>query len=160
MILRCGTVSAQSTAAARELFEERYRSSTPRQVATGLIKGVSLCTNCGGAPQWPTDFGDPLVGGPPLAKIKGEPFVAGFPARRSADEFRAFGADDIVDMAAHILQLYSMCYVCPAGPWPLSSSDIPIRHATPLRPKGGRGTTVQGEKGDEYRETHTRSWLV
>ena len=29
MVLRCGTKNAQSTAAARELFEERYRSSTP-----------------------------------------------------------------------------------------------------------------------------------
>ena len=34
MVLRCGTKNAQSTAAARELFEERYPSSSPRQVAT------------------------------------------------------------------------------------------------------------------------------
>ena len=51
MILRCRTKNAQSTAAAKELFEERYRSTTPRQVATGLIKGVSVCTNCVGAPH-------------------------------------------------------------------------------------------------------------
>ena len=54
MGLRCATISAQSTAAARELFEERYPSSSIRQVATGLIKGVSVCTNCVGAPDWPT----------------------------------------------------------------------------------------------------------
>ena len=34
MVLRCGRKNAQSTVASRELFEERYRSSTPRQVAT------------------------------------------------------------------------------------------------------------------------------
>ena len=51
MVLRCGTKNAQSTAAARELFEERYRSTSPRQVAIGLIKGVSVCTNCVGAPD-------------------------------------------------------------------------------------------------------------
>ena len=73
MVLRCGTKNAQSTAAARELFEERYPSSSPRQVATWLIKGVSVCTNCVGAPDWPTEFGDPAAAGLPLAKLKGSP---------------------------------------------------------------------------------------
>ena len=49
MVLRCGTKNAQSTAAATELCEERYRSNSPRQVANGLIKRVSLCTNCLGS---------------------------------------------------------------------------------------------------------------
>ena len=49
MVLRCGKNHAQSKAAARELFEKRYRSSSPRQVAIGLIKGVWVCTNCVGA---------------------------------------------------------------------------------------------------------------
>ena len=35
MVLRCGTKNAQSTAAARELFEERYRSSSPRKSQSG-----------------------------------------------------------------------------------------------------------------------------
>ena len=49
MVLRRGTKNAQSTAAAKELFEERYRSSTPRQVAAGLIKGgVRVPELCGG----------------------------------------------------------------------------------------------------------------
>ena len=78
MVLRCGTKNAQSTAAARELFEERYRSHSPRQVAIGLIKGVSVCTNCVGAPDWPTDFGDPAAAGLPLAKLKGEPLSSGY----------------------------------------------------------------------------------
>ena len=57
MVLRCGTKNAQSTAAARELFEERYRSSSPRQVATGLISqgrerwgAEERCGNGKGAP--------------------------------------------------------------------------------------------------------------
>ena len=51
MVLRCGTKNAQSTAAARELFGERYRSSLTRQVAIGLIKGLSVCTNFVAAPD-------------------------------------------------------------------------------------------------------------
>ena len=113
MVLRCGTKNAQSTAAARDLFEERYRSSTPRQVATGLIKGVSMCTNCVGAPDWPTDFGDPAAAGLPLAKLQGEPPSAEYRARRSMDQFSAFGAEDIVDMPTDTLQVYCMCCVLP-----------------------------------------------
>ena len=104
-VLRCGTKNAQSTAAARELFEERYPSTSPRQVATGLIKGVSVCTNCVGAPDWPTDFGDPAAAGLPLAKLKGEPLSAGNRARRSMDQLSAFGAEDIVDMPTDALQV-------------------------------------------------------
>ena len=94
MVLRCGTKNAQSTAAARELFEERYCNSSPRQVAIGLIKGVSVCTNCVGAPDWPTDFGDPAAAGLPLAKLKGEPLSSGYRPRRSMDPLSAFGAED------------------------------------------------------------------
>ena len=73
MIGLCGT---KNTAAARELFDERYHSSTPRQAATGLIKGLSVCTNSVGALDRPADFGDPSVGGLPFAKMKGEPPAA------------------------------------------------------------------------------------
>ena len=113
MVLRCGTQNAQRTAAARELFEERYRSSTPRQVATGLINRVSVCTNCVGAPDWPTGFGDPAVADLLLAKLKGEPPSAGYRARRSMDQLSAFGAEDIVDVPTNALQVHCMCCVLP-----------------------------------------------
>ena len=113
MVLRCGTKNAQSTVAARELFEERYRSNSPHQVAIGLIKGVSVCTSCVGAPDWPTDFGDPTTAGLPLAEWKGEPLSSGYRPRRSMDQLSAFGAEDIVDMPSDALHLYCMCYVFP-----------------------------------------------
>ena len=113
MFLRRGTKIAQSTAAARELFEERYPSSSPRQVATGLIKVVSVCTNCVGAPDWPTEFGDPTATGLLLAKLKGEPLSSGYRPRRTMDQLSAFGAEDSVDMPTDILQVYCMCCVFP-----------------------------------------------
>ena len=113
MVLRCGTKNAKSTAAATELFEERYCSSSPRQVAIGLIKGVSVCTNCVGAPDWPTDFGDPAAAGLPLAKLKGEPLSSGYRPRRSMNQLSAFGAEDIGDMPTDALQVYCMCCVFP-----------------------------------------------
>ena len=113
MVLCCGTKIAQSTAAARELFEERYPSSSPRQVATGLIKGVSVCTNGVGASDWPTEFGDPAAAGLPVAKLKGEPLLSGYRPRRTMDQLSAFGAEDIVDMPTDTLQVYCMCCVFP-----------------------------------------------
>ena len=113
MDLRCGTKNAQSTVAARALFQERYRSSSPRQVAIGLIKGVSVCTNCVAASDWPTDFGDPAAAGLPLAKLKGEPLSSGYQPRRSMDQLSAFGAENIVDMPTGALQVYIMCCVFP-----------------------------------------------
>ena len=88
-------------------------AATHPAAATGLIKGVSVCTGCVGAPDWPTDVGDPSVGGLPLAKLKGEPPAARFRARRNADQSSAFGAEDIVNMATDVLQVYYMCYVLP-----------------------------------------------
>ena len=113
IVLPCGTKNAQSTAVARELFEERYRSSSPRQGATGLIKAMSVCTNCVGAPDWPTDFGDRATAGLPLAKLKGKPLSAGYGPRRSMNQLSAFGAEDIVDMPTDALQVYCMCCVFP-----------------------------------------------
>ena len=49
-VLRCGTKNAQSAAAAREYFPKRYPSSSPRQVAEGILKGLSVCTGCAAAP--------------------------------------------------------------------------------------------------------------
>ena len=113
MVLRCGTKNAQSMAAARELFEERYRSSSPHQVLIGLIKGVSVCTNCVGAPDLPTDFGDPAAAGLPVAKLKAEPLSSGYRPRRNMDQLSAFGAEDIVNMPTNALQVYCMCCVFP-----------------------------------------------
>ena len=113
MVLRCGTKNAQSTAAARELFEERYPSSSPRQVATGLVKGVSVCTNCVGDPDWPTEFSDAAAAGLLLAKLKGEPLSSGYRPRRSMDQLSGFGAEDIVDMPTDTLHVYCMCCVFP-----------------------------------------------
>ena len=72
-----------------------------------------MCTNCVGAPDWPTDFGDPAAAGLPLVKLKGEPLLAGYRARRSMDQLSAFGAEDIVDMPTDALQVYCMCCVFP-----------------------------------------------
>ena len=58
-----------------------------------------MCTNCVGAPDWPTDFGDPAAAGLPLAKLKGEPLSSGYRPRRSMDQLSAFGAEDIVEHA-------------------------------------------------------------
>ena len=68
-VLRCGTKNAQSAAAAREYFEKRYPSSSPRQVAEGIWKGWSVCTACAAAPQWPLDLSPPAEG-LSLAKLK------------------------------------------------------------------------------------------
>ena len=106
MALRCGTKNAQSTAAGRELFEERYRSSSPRQVAIGLIGGMSVCTNSVGAPDWPTDLGDPAAARLPLAKLKGEPLSSGYRPRRSTDQLSVFCAEDIVHIPTDALQLH------------------------------------------------------
>ena len=56
---RCGTKNAQSAAAAREYFEKRYPSSSPQQVAEGLLKGLSVCTGCPAALQWALDLSPP-----------------------------------------------------------------------------------------------------
>ena len=61
-VLRCGTKNAQSAAVARDYFEKRYPSGTPRQVAEGILKGLSVCTGCAAAPQWPLDLSPPSEG--------------------------------------------------------------------------------------------------
>ena len=73
---RCGTKNAQSAAAVREYFEKRYPSSSPRQVAEGILKGLSVCTGCAAAPQWPVDLSPPSEG-INLAKLKMEGLRSG-----------------------------------------------------------------------------------
>ena len=113
MVLRRGTKNARNTAAARELFGERCRRSGGRQAAIWLFKGLFVCMNCVGAPDCPTDFGDPAAAGLALAKLKGEPPSAGYRAWRSVDQLSAFGAEDIVDMPTEALQVYYLCCVLP-----------------------------------------------
>ena len=70
-VLRCGTKNAQLAAATCEYFEKRYPSSSQRQVAEGILKGLSVCTGCAAAPKWPLDLSPPAEG-LSLAKLKME----------------------------------------------------------------------------------------
>ena len=102
-VLRCGTKNAQSAAAAREYFEKRYPSSSWRQVAEGLLKGLSVCTGCTAAPQWPLDLSPPSKG-IGSAKLKMEALRS---ARGDggADRLRTMGIEDIVDMETDVFQV-------------------------------------------------------
>ena len=102
-LLRCGTKNAQSAAAAREYFEKRYPWSTPRQVAEGILKGLSVCTGCAAAPQWPVDLRPPSEG-IGLAKLKMEGLRGGRGGGVS-DRVSAMGIEDIVDMETDVLQV-------------------------------------------------------
>ena len=102
-MLRCGTKNAQSAAAAREHFEKRYPSSSPRQVAEGILKGLSVCTGCAAAPQWPVDLSPPAEG-LSLAKLKMEGLRGGRGGGVS-DRVSAMGIEDIVDMETDVLQV-------------------------------------------------------
>ena len=102
-VLRCGTKNAQSAAAAREHFEKRYASSSPRQVAEGILKGLSVCTGCAAAPQWPVDLSPPAQG-LNLAKLKMEGLRGGRGGGVS-DRVSAMGIEGIVDMDTDVLQV-------------------------------------------------------
>ena len=102
-VLRCGTKNAQSAAAAREHFEKRYPSSSPRQVAEGILKGLSVCTGCAAAPQWPVDLSPPAEG-LSLAKLKVEGLRGGRGGGVS-DRVSAMGIEHIVDMDTDVLQV-------------------------------------------------------
>ena len=93
----------QSAAAAREHFEKRYPSSSPRQVAEGILKGLSVCTGCAAAPQWPVDLSPPAEG-LSLAKLKMEGLRGGRGGGVS-DRVSAMGIEDIVDMDTDVLQV-------------------------------------------------------
>ena len=102
-VLRCGTKNARSAAAAREYFEKRYPSSSPRQMAEGILKGLSVCTGCAAAPQWPVDLSPPSEG-ISLGKLKMEGLQGGR-GGGGADRVRAMGIEDIVDMEMHVLRV-------------------------------------------------------
>ena len=100
---RCGTKNAQSAAAAPEYFEKRYHLSNPWQVAEGILKGLSFCTGCAAAPQWPVDLSPPAEG-LSLAKLKMEGLRGGRGGGVS-DRVSAMGIEDIVDMETDVLQV-------------------------------------------------------
>ena len=95
-VLRCGTKNAQSAAAACDYFEKRYPSSRPREVAEGLLKGLSVCTGCAAAVQWLLDPSPPSEG-IRLAKLKMEGLRSGR-GGGGADRVSAMGIEDIVDV--------------------------------------------------------------
>ena len=102
-VLRCGTKNAQSAAAARKYFEKRYPSSSPRQVAEGILKGLSVCTGCVAAPQWPLNLSPPAEG-LSSAKLKMEGMRGGRGGGVS-DRVDVMGFEDIVDMETDVLQV-------------------------------------------------------
>ena len=123
-VLRCRTKNAQSAAAAREYFEKRYPSSSPRQVAEGILKGLSVCTGCAAAPQWPVDLSPPSECIGP-AKLKMEGLRSGRGGGR-ANRVIAMGIEDIVDMETDVLQVLRTASVVLL---PRSAA----RHARPAR---------------------------
>ena len=102
-VLRCGTKNAQSAAVAGEYFEKRYPSSSPRQVAEGILKGLSVCTDGAAAPQWPVDPSPPSEG-ISLAKLKMEGLRGGC-GGGGADWVSAIAIEDIVDMETDDLEV-------------------------------------------------------
>ena len=108
-VLRCGTKNAQLAAAASEYFEKQYPSSSPRQVAEGILKGLSVCTGCAAAPQWPVDLNPPWEG-MSLAKLTMEGLRSGR-GGGGADRVSAMGIEDIVDMETDVLQVLRVASV-------------------------------------------------
>ena len=102
-VLRCGTKNAQLAAAAREYFEKRYPSSSPRQVAEGILKGLSVCTGCAAAPQWAVDLSPPSEG-INLAKPKMEGLRSGR-GGGGADRVSAMVIEDLVAMETDLLRV-------------------------------------------------------
>ena len=133
-VVRCGTKNAQSAVAAREHFEKRYPSSSPRQVAEGILKGLSVCTGCAAAPQWPVDLSPPAEG-LSLGKLKMEGLRGGRGGGVS-DRVSAIGIEGIVDMkrvfcrccarpllcfyvvaprVMRVLRVLRVCFYCASG---------------------------------------------
>ena len=56
-------------------------------MAEGILKGLSVCTGCAAAPQWPVDLSPPSEG-ISLAKLKMEGLRSGSRVPRSAGENR------------------------------------------------------------------------
>ena len=59
---------------------------TTRQLASRLIKGVSMSINCVRVPECPSKVADPSAGGLPLFKVKGDLAAARLQARCNTDQ--------------------------------------------------------------------------
>ena len=102
-VLRCGTTNAVLGGAAREYFEKRDPSISPREMAVGSLKGLSVCTGCAATPQWPLDLSPPSEG-ISVAKLKMEGLQIGR-GGGGADLVSAMGIEDIVEMETNVLQV-------------------------------------------------------
>ena len=89
--------------------EVYVRIEPPKQVAEGLLKGLSVCTGCAAAPQWLLDPSPPLEG-IRLAKLKMEGLRSGR-GGGGADRVSAMGIEDIVDMEMDVLQVLRTPFV-------------------------------------------------
>ena len=72
-------------------------------MAEGVLKGLSVCTGCAAAPQWPVDLSPPSEG-ISVAKLKMEGLQGGR-AGGGANRVIAIGIEDIVDMETEVLQV-------------------------------------------------------
>ena len=70
-------------------------------MAEGTLKGLSVCTRCAAAPEWPVDLSPPSEG-ITLAKLKMEGPRSGR-GGGGADRVSAIGIEDIVHMERHVL---------------------------------------------------------
>ena len=76
----------------------------------GILKGLSVCTGCAAAPQWPVDLSPPAEG-LSLAKLKMEGLQGGRGGGVS-DRVSAMGIEDIVDMETDVLQVLGRPLLC------------------------------------------------
>ena len=72
-------------------------------MAEGILKGLSVCTGCAAAPQWPLDLSPPAQG-INLAKLKMEGMRGGR-GGGVGDRVSAMGIEDVVDMETDVLQV-------------------------------------------------------
>ena len=72
-------------------------------MAEGILKGLSVCTGCAAAPQWPVDLSPPSEG-IGLAKRKMESLRGGRGGGVS-DRVREMGIEHVVDMETDVLQV-------------------------------------------------------
>ena len=127
-VLRCRTKNAQSAAVAREYLAQRYPSISPRQVAEGLLRGLSVSTGCATAPHCPLDLSPPSEGNSP-AKLK----MAGLRSGRGgggANWVSAMVIEDIVDMETDVLQVLRTAPV------------VHLQRRTARHPRSARSTRV------------------
>ena len=106
--LACGVQNVQSASAAREHLDRVYRTLGHRQATDGILKGISVCTGCVEAPEWPpsalvgTEAPGPELHGVPLAALKGQHPLG--ERRRPPPSLASLAAEDLVDMSTDDLK--------------------------------------------------------